>query len=138
MQDQSAIHLQEVRTISFFALLLGIVAAYLLFAYLARRLRSTERIRAIENGLPVTFMSGQDVLNTRRSAILLLSLSAGILLTFVAISISTGTSSARVGCSLAILPAVLGLGLLLEYRLLLRSSRSTDLSTPKNDVPKSF
>jgi hypothetical protein len=99
------------------ALLLGLPAMALTFAYLLKRLQTQERLRAIEKGLPTAFDPYEITIRTRRTAIVLIALGVGLASAFALLAWGLHNGAIFNGAALAILPLFIGLGLLLDYRL---------------------
>lgn len=110
--------------IAFFAMILGIVAIGVSFAYSVRRLQNRERMLALEKGIPVTFDALGDaarlVARARRTAIILASTGIGIILCFAAIAWVERELDVLNGAAIGIIPLVIGAGLFIDYRLQLR------------------
>lgn len=90
-------------------------------AYLFRRLSSQERLRAIEKGVAVPSTSGtprQRAAQARRSGIVLVALGVGIALTFIVGYQVERDKDMLIAAALGCIPALIGVGLLIDYRLL--------------------
>jgi hypothetical protein len=107
--------------VAFFAMILGIVAIGVSFAYSVRRLQSRETMLALEKGLPVPFdpvaNSARLVARARRTAIVLTSMGVGIILSFALISWIEKNTDVLNASALGIIPLLIGIGLFIDYRL---------------------
>jgi hypothetical protein len=107
--------------IALFAMILGIVAIGVSFAYSVRRLQSKETMLALEKGLPVPFdpvaNSARLVARARRTAIVLTSMGIGIILSFALIAWVEREIDVLNGSALGIIPLLIGIGLFIDYRL---------------------
>jgi Domain of unknown function (DUF6249) len=107
--------------VAFFAMILGIVAIGVSFAYSVRRLQSRETMLALEKGLPVPFdpvaNSARLVARARRTAIVLTSMGVGIILSFALISWIEKNTDVLSASALGIIPLLIGIGLFIDYRL---------------------
>jgi hypothetical protein len=95
--------------------------AGLIIAYLFRRLASEERQRAIEKGVNITFDSTsprQRAARVRRSGIVLVALGVGIALTFTVGYLVQRDKDMLIAAAFGFIPALIGAGLLIDYRLL--------------------
>ena len=109
-----------------FGFFLIIPVAAFVFAYLTRRLRTQERLRAIEKGVTIPQLAEQDATRCRRVGIVFVALGLGLLVLAMA-----GLSFNRVVMASAAIPILMGLGLLLEYRLSLRDLKARNVP-PQN------
>lgn len=91
----------------------------MIVAYLFRRLESQERIRAIEQGHLLSFEPREIALRTRRSGIVMIMAGVGILIGITVAASKLG-SEVLSGLGFGILPALIGVGLLIDYALQLR------------------
>jgi hypothetical protein len=90
-------------------------------AYLFRRLSSQERMRAIEKGVAIPSASDspmQRAARVRRNGIVLLASGIGLALCLVVASLVEGDKDALIGAAFGLIPALIGAGLLIDYRLL--------------------
>ena len=88
--------------------------------YLTRRLQSQERLKAIEKGVSVPFEPvdpRERAARTRRTGIVLVALSVGLIIMFVVISVVERERDVLTGLGVAAIPLLIGLGLLYDYRL---------------------
>lgn len=95
--------------------------AGLMTAYLFRRLASEERVRAIEKGVSIPFQSTsprQRAAWVRRSGIVLVALGVGIALSLMAGWLADGQRGRLTAAAFGFIPALIGVGLLIDYRLL--------------------
>ena len=99
-------------------LILVIPVAAFVFAYLIRRLQTQERLRAIEKGVAIPQLAELDAARFRQKGILLVAFGLGLLILAIVSSIPS-----RVLIGFASIFILLGLGMLLEYRLRVRDSQ---------------
>lgn len=85
--------------------------------YLFRRLQSQERLRAIEKGLDLAFDPIASAASSRKSGIVLIAAGLGIAAATGIVTWVARDAEALVGLALAIVPVVVGLGLLIESRI---------------------
>ena len=113
--------------IAFFAMIFGIVAVGVYFAFSVRRLQNRERMLALEKGVPVPFdpvtNPARIVARARRTAIILISTGLGVVLCFGVIAWVEREMDALNGSALGIIPLLIGLGLFIDYRLQLNELR---------------
>jgi hypothetical protein len=108
-------------------LIFGIIPiAAFFFAYLIRQLQTQERLRAIEKGVTIPQLAEQDATRCRRVGIVVVALGLGLLVLGMA-----GLTFNRVVMASAAIPILMGLGLLLEYRLRLRDLKARN-APPQN------
>jgi|SRR5664279_2683242 len=116
--------------IAFFAMILGIVGGALYFAYSVRRLQNREKMLALEKGLPIPLDHAADparlIARARRTAILLISTGIGIGLSFGVIAWVEKEMDALNGSALGIIPLLIGIGLLIDYRLQVKEFNQLD------------
>ena len=92
----------------------------LIIVYLTRRLQSEERIRAIEKGVPIPFEPAdprERAARTRWWGIVLVAFGLGLIVMFNVIAAVTRDREVLIGNGVAAIPILIGLGLLLDYRL---------------------
>jgi hypothetical protein len=115
------------RTMNFvgFTLVLGICVilpiAGMTTAYMFRRLSSRERLEAIQKGVSIPIQATnplQRAARVRRSGIVLLALGIGLALSLVVASLVEGDKDALIGAAFGSIPALIGVGLLIDYNLL--------------------
>jgi len=90
-------------------------------AYLFRRLSSRERLEAIEKGVSVPMQTAspmQRAARARRSGIVLLALGIGLAFSLIVAWLVEGDKDALIGAAFGLIPALIGAGLLIDYRLL--------------------
>ena len=100
----------------------------LVVMYLSRRLKSQERIKAIEKGVPIPFEPAdprERAASARRWGIVLIALGLGLIVLFVVVAAVERERHVMTGVGAAAIPILIGLGLLYEYRL-----RSKELGRP--------
>ncbi len=105
--------------------------AALLTAYHFRRLTSQERIHAIEKGVSIPFETldpRERAARTRRWGIVLVALGIGFALALVIVAIGGNERDAYSAVGFGLIPALIGAGLLIEYRL---RSKELDAAGPK-------
>lgn len=93
--------------------------AALITAYLFRRLTSRERLLAIEKGanMPFEIVDPRErAARSRRWGIILVALGLGAALAFAVIAAVEGDRDVLNGSALGIIPAVIGAGLLVDFR----------------------
>jgi di/tricarboxylate transporter len=108
--------------------------AGLLTAYLFRRLSSRERMRAIERGVNIPFDSTsprQRAARVRRLGIVLVALGVGIALTFTVGYLVERDKGMLIAAAFGFIPALIGVGLLIDYRLLRKESDDEPAGEPK-------
>jgi hypothetical protein len=107
--------------IAFFGMVLGIVCGAFYFAFSVRRLQNREKMLALEKGIPFPADQTADparlIARARRTAIILISTGTGIALSFGAIALVEKEIDALNGSALGIIPLLIGIGLLIDYRL---------------------
>jgi Domain of unknown function (DUF6249) len=107
--------------IALFGMILGIVCGAFYFAYSVRRLQNREKMLALEKGLPIPLDRTADparlIARARRTAIILISTGIGIALSFGVIAWVEKEMDALNGSALGIIPLLIGIGLLIDYRL---------------------
>jgi hypothetical protein len=90
-------------------------------AYMFRRLSSRERLEAIEKGVSVPIQTTspmQRAARARRSGIVLLALGIGLAFSLIVAWLVEGDKGALIGAAFGLIPALIGGGLLIDYRLL--------------------
>lgn len=107
-----------------------IPVAALILIYLVKRLRTNERLRAIEKGVSLP-EAGRDPWDRaraiRHSGIMSLAAGPGIILIFVGIHLLADNSALLVlGLGVAAIPMLVGAGQLLEYYLRVRELERHD------------
>ena len=107
-----------------------IPVAVFVFAYLTRRLRTQERLRAIEKGVTIVQLAEQDATRCRRVGIVYVAMGLGTFIFGWACQSFNDQAALPVMAGAAI-PILLGLGLLLEYRLSVRDLRARNVP-PQN------
>lgn len=85
-------------------------------AYAFRRLHSRERMKAIEHGLDLAFDPHAAADSARRVGVALVSFGVGVALADVILVIVSREPEAFVFLALAVIPAAVGLGLILDSR----------------------
>jgi hypothetical protein len=85
--------------------------------YLFRRLQSQERLKAIEKGLDLAFDPVASAASSRKSGIVLIAAGIGIAAATGIVTWVAHDREALVGLALAIVPVVVGVGLLIESRI---------------------
>jgi hypothetical protein len=109
-----------------FGFFLVIPVAAFVFAYLTRRLRTQERLRAIDKGVTIPQLAEQDATRCRRVGIVSVALGLGLLIFGVA-----GPHFNRAVVASSAIPILIGLGTLLEYRLSVRDLKARNVP-PQN------
>jgi hypothetical protein len=90
-------------------------------AYLFRRLSSQERLRAIEKGvsIPVGITNPrQRAARVRRCGIVMVALGIGLAFSMLVAWLVEGDKHVLIGAAFGFIPALIGVGLLIDYRLL--------------------
>ena len=106
----------------------------LVVIYLSRRLKSQERIKAIEKGVPIPFEPAdprERAATVRRWGIVLVALGLGLIVFFVVVAAVRQERHVIAGVGAAAIPIFIGLGLLYDYRL-----RSKELPTAESTEPR--
>lgn len=106
-----------------FAMVVLIVLIVVFASYQARRLKSRERLAAIEKGLPIPGYSvdpRRAAEKTRLTAIILIAVGIGIALAFVFLAWIVQQRQVLSVAAFAIIPLAVGIGMLVDYRLQLR------------------
>ncbi len=111
--------------------LILIPLAALIVVYLVRRIEAKERLRAIEKGVAVPRTPSDPwarAANSRQSGIILVALGLGLFILFTAVVGASGSAresalGLRLGIGIGAIPFLLGLSLLLDYRLRVREMR---------------
>ena len=126
--------LPEMLVITGVFILVPVVA--LIVVYLVRKIEASERLRAIEKGVPVPGLPSSDpwerAARTRKAGILwtAMGLGLGIFLGVMMDSTSIwGQSGPKLGVAFSAIPVLVGVGHLVEYRLRVRELR--ERSTPR-------
>jgi hypothetical protein len=105
----------------------------LVLIYLVRRLRTQERLRAIEKGVPIPENLAVDpwerISHIRRGGISAVAAGLGLL-----IFLSTQGDMSDLG--IAAIPILVGLGLLYDYRLTARDLRARQAFRASGDTPR--
>jgi hypothetical protein len=86
-------------------------------AYAFRRLHSRERLKAIEHGLDLAFDPQAAAEGGRRAGVVLMSLGVGLALADGIVVFAADEPEAVVFLAVAVIPFVVGAGLLVDYRL---------------------
>jgi|GEM_PF-6053795 len=108
-----------------FTFILGVcvivpVAAFVT-AYFFRQLSSRERLEAIEKGVSIPYNSvtpRQRAARVRRCGIVMVALGIGLAFSMLVAWLVEGDKGALIGAAFGFIPALIGAGLLIEYRLL--------------------
>lgn len=114
------------RTIGTFGVIVLVVwfpTLTLVAVYLFRRLRLEERLKAIEHGRSIIFDPEVTAARTRRSGIVLVAAGIGVALADAIVTAVFGVEELLAFLALAAVLLLVGLGLLLDYRLQLRELR---------------
>jgi hypothetical protein len=124
-EKENRVTLQAIGTIGVFAAILWLPTVTLVGAYLFRRLQTQERLRAIEKGLEMGFDPEAHAASARRIGIVLIAAAVGIALAVGIITLVSREPEAMVGLALAVVPAAIGVGFLIDYRIGRRRSERT-------------
>ncbi len=92
----------------------------LIVMYMMRRLQSEERMKAIEKGVPIPFEPAEPAeraARTRRWGIVLVALGLGMIAMSVTVVAVEHDRDGFIGVGFAAIPILIGLGLLVDYRL---------------------
>lgn len=111
--------------IAVFAMVLGIIIVVNFANYHLRKLRSRERLAAIEKGLPVSeeYSPGdfpdprKSAAKTRLTAIILISAGVGTALAFASLAWILHEREVLSAAAFAVIPLAIGIGMLIDYRL---------------------
>src|SRR5262249_3933677 len=104
---------------------LGIPVASLYTYYRVRKLRTDERMAAMERGVPVPFEPEMtQMARSRRSGILLVSAGAGWLATLSSIASLSRDTDSMAAAMFALIPIAIGVGYFVDATLLRRDVRS--------------
>ena len=98
----------------------GVPAVALVVLFHIRRLQSEERKLAIEKGVPIPFEPldpWERAFRTRRAGIVILALGLGLALAFAILAWSQGDRHILAVSGFALVPTLIGLGLLYDYKL---------------------
>lgn len=97
----------------------------MIITYLFRRLENQERLKAIEHGQLLAFDPREIALRTRRSGVVLIAAGVGIIGAVVLAAMQLG-SEALAGLGLGVIPIFIGTGLIIDYRLQVRSRKDQE------------
>ena len=98
----------------------GVPVVALVVLFQIRRLQSEERKLAIEKGVPIPFEPAdpwERAFRTRRGGIVLVALGLGLALAFAIAALVQKEPGALVASGFALVPILIGLGLLYDYKL---------------------
>jgi di/tricarboxylate transporter len=113
--------------------------AALLTAYSFRRLASRERMHAIEKGVNIPFESvdpRERAARTRRWAIVLIALGIGWIL-FCLIGLAAEKDNDMLtAAGLGLIPALIGAGLLIDFRLRSKELDASEARSPAEPLPR--
>ncbi len=104
----------------------------LIVLYFTRRLKTQERLRAIEKGVNIPFEPAdprERAARTRRWGIVLVAAGLGVIIFSGVMAAVIRDRNPLIGAGFAAIPILIGMGLLLEYRL-----RSKELATGGQNV----
>jgi hypothetical protein len=108
---------QIVGSIALFVVVVWLPTLAVAAAYAFSRLRSRERLKAIEHGIDLAFDPQASADGTRRAAIVLISLGIGIALADAIVVAISREAQAFVFLALAVIPVIVGIGLCIDYRM---------------------
>jgi hypothetical protein len=115
---------QVVGSIALFVLVIWLPTLAVVAAYAFSRLRSRERLKAIEHGIDLAFDPKASADGTRRAAIVLVSLGVGIAFADVILVVVSRETQALVFLALAVIPLIVGVGLCIDYRIARKGTRA--------------
>jgi hypothetical protein len=107
-----------------FAMVVAVVLIVVIASYQVRRLKSRERLTALEKGLPIPEYSvnpRQAAAKTRRTAFVLIGIGVGTALAFALLAWILQQRSVLSVAAFAVIPFVIGVGLFIDYRLQARA-----------------